>query len=85
MHIIRYGKIELDHLRKRDAKLGQAIDDIRMIEREVIPDPFTALVASIVSQQISAKAATTVWNRMMDRFGSVTPETLGTASPGEIQ
>jgi DNA-3-methyladenine glycosylase II len=85
LHIFRYGEIELDHLRKRDAKLGRAIEDIGLIEREVIPDLFTALVASIVSQQISAKAATTVWNRMMDRFGSVTPETLGTASPGEIQ
>ena len=85
MHIFRYGRIELEHLRKQDAKLGRAIDDIGMIKREVTPDLFTALIASVASQQISAKAATTVWNRMLDRFGTITPGTLGTASREEIQ
>ena len=85
MAIFRYGETELDYLRRRDAKLGKAIDEIGLIEREVTPDLFTALIASVTGQQISAKAAATVWNRMQDRFGEITPETLGYARIEEIQ
>ncbi|MDD1703531.1 MAG: DNA-3-methyladenine glycosylase [Methanoregula sp.] len=85
MGIFRYGRTELDHLRLRDKKLGSAIDEIGMIEREVTPDLFTALVASVASQQISAKAAETVWARMEDRFGAITPETIASATVEEIQ
>nr|WP_319375441.1 DNA-3-methyladenine glycosylase [uncultured Methanoregula sp.] len=72
-------------MKKRDKKLGLAIDRIGMIERTVTPDPFAALAASIVAQQISAKAADTVWNRMQERFGTISPETLASASPEEIR
>ncbi|MFA5331194.1 MAG: DNA-3-methyladenine glycosylase 2 family protein [Methanoregula sp.] len=80
-----YGQTELDHLRKRDKKLGTAIDRIGMIEREVMPDTFTALVYNVASQQISAKAVETVWARMADRFGEITPGTIAGASEEEIQ
>jgi len=83
--IFRYGSTEINHLKKRDRKLGLAIDRIGMIEREVTPDPFTALVSSIVGQQISAKAAATVWNRMQERFGTINPAAIASASPEEIQ
>jgi DNA-3-methyladenine glycosylase II len=85
MGIFRYGGTELDYLRKQDKKLSAAIDEIGMIEREVTPDLFTALVASVASQQISAKAAETVWNRMENRFGVITPEGIASASREEIQ
>jgi DNA-3-methyladenine glycosylase II len=85
MHTFRYGKTELDHLRKRDKKLGLAIDEIGMIERGVTPDLFIALVASVASQQISAKAAETVWRRMEERFGAITPEGVASATIEEIQ
>ena len=85
MGILRYGRAELDHLRKNDKKLGRAIDEVGMIEREVTPDLFTALIASIASQQISAKAAETVWARMEDRFGALTPATIASATVDEIQ
>lgn len=85
MGILRYGRAELDHLRKNDKKLGRAIDEVGMIEREVTPDLFTALIASIASQQISAKAAETVWARMEDRFGAITPATIASATVEEIQ
>lgn len=85
MGILRYGRAELDHLRKNDKKLGRAIDERGMIEREVTPDLFTALIASIASQQISAKAAETVWARMEDRFGAITPATIASATVEEIQ
>ena len=85
MQIFRYGSIEIDHLRAWDRKLGCAIDEIGMIERRVIPDIFMALVASVASQQVSAKAAETVWGRMEKRFGIITPDTISAATAEEIQ
>ncbi len=85
MTIFRYGKSEIAHLKKRDKQLGAAIAEIGMIERDVIPDLFTALVASVASQQISAKAAETVWRRMEERLGTITPSSIAGATPEEIQ
>jgi DNA-3-methyladenine glycosylase II len=85
MQIFRYGKDAISHLRKRDRKLGQAVDEIGMIRRDVTPDLFTALVASVASQQISAKAAETVWCRMEERFGTITPERIAAAPVEEIR
>lgn len=85
MHIFRYGSTEIDHLRKRDKKLGRVIDEIGLIRRQVTPDLFTALVAGIASQQVSAKAAETVWKRMEERFGIITPGAIATATTEEIQ
>lgn len=85
MPAFRYGKKEIEHLKKRDRRLGVAIDQIGMIERAITPDIFTALVASVAGQQISAKAAETVWNRMEERFGIITPDTISAATAEEIQ
>ncbi|MDD5143198.1 DNA-3-methyladenine glycosylase [Methanoregula sp.] len=85
MKKFRYGRTEIDHLKNRDRHLGAAIDEIGMIEREVRPDLFTALVASVASQQISAKAAETVWQRMEERLKTITPSSIAGATPEEIQ
>lgn len=85
MDIFRYGEEEISYLKKKDRKLGLAIEKIGMIERRVIPDLFTALVHSVVCQQISAKAACTVWNRMGERFGTIAPGTIAAATPEAIQ
>lgn len=85
MHAFRYGKTEINHLKKRDKKLGAAIDEIGMIKRNVTPDLFAALVASVASQQISAKAAETVWRRMEERLGAITPSSIAGTTPEEIQ
>lgn len=39
-------------------------------------DPFSTLARSIVGQQISVKAADSVWARFVDRVGEVTPQQL---------
>ncbi len=80
-----YSTKETDHLKKRDAILGQAIDKIGKINRPVIPDPFQSLVKSIVGQQISSQAQTTVWTRLQDRFKPLTAKILAAASPQAIQ
>ena len=80
-----YGQKEIDYLKRKDKKLGVAIDKIGMIQREITPDPFTALVSSVVSQQISNKAATTVWKRLCTLLGNITPESINQAVLAEIQ
>ena len=51
MQLFKYGKEEIDHLKRRDNELDRAIDHIGMIERQVMPDLFKALVHSVVAQQ----------------------------------
>lgn len=85
MGIFKYGQTELDYLIQKDKKLAIAIEKIGMIEREIIPDLFTALIKSIVGQQISNKAAATVWGRMLEHFGKITPQGIATATIEEVQ
>jgi DNA-3-methyladenine glycosylase II len=85
MDIFKYGQKEIEYLKRKDKKLGAAIDKIGMIERRIIPDPFTALVSNIVGQQISSKAAETVWNRLCNLLGNITPESIAEASLSDIQ
>lgn len=83
--IFPYSETEITYLKKRDKKLGEAIDRIGMIEREVIPDLFVALVNTIVGQQISNKAKDTVWKRFLERFPKLTPEVVAGAGLETIQ
>jgi len=85
MDFFRYSDVELDYLKSQDKILAQAIKRIGLIERAVIPDLFTALVSSIVHQQISNKAGATVWGRVIQLLGTVTPETVTAASLEAIQ
>jgi len=84
LHFI-YGATEIEHLRAKDRKLGEAIEEIGPIKREVYPELFPALVRSIVGQQISTKAQATVWKRMQDRFEPFTPEVLADTAVEELQ
>jgi DNA-3-methyladenine glycosylase II len=85
MEYFEYGQAEIDHLKASDPKLGQLIDTIGIIKRQITPDPFEALISSVVSQQISNKAAETVWKRFLDLVGSITPENILRASQTVIQ
>ena len=76
MTIFIYGDVEIGHLKKRDKTLGPAIDMIGAIQREVNPDLFSALVRSIVGQQISSKAQATIWEHMKNTFGEITPQSI---------
>ncbi len=85
MDYYRYDDKAIDYLKSRDAELGRAIDRIGRIERAVIPDLFAALVSAIVAQQISAKAAATVWSRVATRCAPISPGRLATLAVEEIQ
>lgn len=83
--IFDYGNKEMNYLMSVDKILGEAIERIGKIERAIIPDMFPALVFAIIGQQISLKAARTIWARMQDRIGAITPETILAISMEEIK
>ncbi len=77
MNYFQYGQTETAYLKRKDKKLGAAIERIGSIEREVTSDLFSALMESIISQQISTRAAETVTERFYKLLGgTVTPETV---------
>jgi 3-methyladenine DNA glycosylase/8-oxoguanine DNA glycosylase len=84
--IFTYGEKEVSYLRRVDPALGAVMEQLGPIERGVIPDLFAALVSSIVAQQISTKAAETVWQRLLAYCeGEVTPQRIAAASVEGIQ
>ena len=85
MHYYKYGQKEIDYLKSRDRKLGQVIDELGFIKREVNPDVFDSLVTSIIGQQISTKAAVTVTERLKEMVGEISAETIYNARVEDIQ
>ena len=81
----QYGEKEIEHLKRVDKKLAVVIDQIGVIERAVIPDLFTALVHSIIGQQISTKAHQTVWERMVTKLDEITPAIFDALPLDELQ
>jgi DNA-3-methyladenine glycosylase II len=80
-----YGQREIEYLQNVDQILGAAMKRLGKIDREVIPDLFTALIYAIVGQQISVKAAHTVWHRMQLHFEDMIPQHIALATVEEIQ
>ncbi len=69
-------KEAIDHLNKVDQKLKRLIARMGVLEREIIADPFTALVQSIVYQQLAYAAANTIWGRFLSTVGDVSPSKI---------
>ncbi len=84
-HYFEYGSEEIAYLKARDPKLAEAIDAIGPVRREVTPDLFASLVNCIVGQQIATKAQKTIWKRMVDAFGEITPEAIAACPDDELQ
>ena len=85
MPYFTYSQKEIEYLKSKDAVLAKAIDEIGMIQREVIPDLFEALMNSIVGQQISTKAHRTVWQRFKTQLKDITPKTIVETDVEKIQ
>ncbi|MEI5908283.1 DNA-3-methyladenine glycosylase 2 family protein [Bacillus spongiae] len=83
--LFEYGQTEIEYLKKQDENLGRAIDRLGKVEREIIPDLFSALVYAIVGQLVSVKVAHTVWDRMQVRLGDITPKNISSHSVNDIQ
>lgn len=85
MIYLEYGEKELDFLKRRSPELGAVIERVGFLKREVIPNLFEALVMSIVSQQISGRAAETILARFVRLTGAITPENIISADPDSIR
>jgi DNA-3-methyladenine glycosylase II len=85
MTIFQYGEKEIEHLKKADKKLAAVIEQVGVIERTVNPDLFSALVNSIVGQQISTKAHQTIWERMQKELGEITPVVIDNLPLEKVQ
>lgn len=85
MQYFLYGDEEVDYLKKKDKRLALAIDRIGPIQRSVDPDLFSALISSIVSQQISSRAGKTVWDRMCAALTPLSPQVICSTDEATIQ
>ncbi|OGA21409.1 MAG: DNA-3-methyladenine glycosylase [Betaproteobacteria bacterium RIFCSPLOWO2_02_FULL_67_26] len=63
-------------LAERDAVLRELVGRFQGLALGSRGDAFSTLARSIVGQQISVKAAQSVWDRLAGRLGAVTPESL---------
>lgn len=81
----QYGAAEIDYLGQKDKQLGEAIQKIGPIQREVDSDLFSAVVHHIIGQQISTKAQATIWQRMQEALGTVDAEHILAAGVPQLQ
>ncbi len=72
----KYWSEALSGLSKQDPVLKILIRTHRRKKLQGRDDPFVTLARAIISQQISVKAAATVWQRLVDATGSLQPASL---------
>ena len=85
MSYFKYGKKEIEYLKQVDPILGEEIDKIGIIKRKTDPDIFSSLISSIISQQISTKAATTVYNRFLELVKEINAKNIDEVDIDSIQ
>ena len=85
MSYFEYTDEATDYLKSRDSQLACAIDAVGHVYREMDTDLFSAVVHHIVGQQISTAAQQTVWLRMCELLGKVSPQSITAASPEQLQ
>ena len=85
MKFVQYGETETEYLKRKDKRLAAVIDCIGHIDRPMDDDLYSSVVHHIIGQQISSAAQKTVWNRLQEKLGSVTPENVYTLSREELQ
>lgn len=79
-------KKALDHLKASDAVLASIIDRVGPCKISYREPTFEALARSIVFQQLSTKAARTIYGRLEEAAGgAITPERIQNLSIGEMQ
>ena len=82
----------VEHLRGADDTLRQIIDERGALDREAWTrgrpaDPYGALLRSIVGQQLSTKAARSIYGRLTEQFDgrAPTPQELLDADPEAVR
>lgn len=85
-HVLRhtFDDSESRALATADPELGALIDRVGEIQIDVTGGGFEVMAESIVSQQLSWKAAATIWGRLSSQVGS-SPEALAQASHDSLR
>ena len=84
MHF-EYREEEISYLKQKDTALAQAIEKIGFIKVDIDTDIFSAATNSIIGQQMSMAAQTTIWNRLKDKVGTVTVDNVLKLSLEELK
>lgn len=79
LEIIEYGEKEMEYLSRRDSKLGKYIASLGFVERSAADDLFSGLCYNIINQQLSMKAANTLFEKLRREVGEISPENLRSA------
>lgn len=72
-------------LSRRDKTLKKIISSYKGEALRPRGDAFYTLARSIAGQQISVKAAASVWNRVEEKLGRVTPKRMLAVTPEELR
>ena len=75
----------LPALAAKDPRMAAAIREIGGVTRAPMGGVFVTLVQSILGQQVSIKAADTVWRRMAAALGQVTPQSVSACSTDQLR
>lgn len=75
----------IEHLTERDAVMRDIVESVGKFQMNYRPPTFEALVRSIVFQQLSTKAAATIYGRVEAAVGEVTPGRILERSVEELR
>ncbi|MBZ5530688.1 MAG: DNA-3-methyladenine glycosylase [Acidobacteriia bacterium] len=79
-------KKAVDHLKNSDAILASIIERVGPPKLAYREPSFEALARAIVNQQLSTKAARTIYGRLIEAAGgTITPEAIQSLSVGEMR
>lgn len=81
----RYWRKACKYLRDADPVLAEVIAAARADALRPRQDAFFSLARSIIGQQISVKAAESIWQRMFDDLGEMTPAALADAGADRLR
>ncbi len=81
----RYWTRAADELSARDPLLKKLVAQHRALTVGSRGDAFQTLARAIVGQQISVKAAQSVWDRFVAAHSAVTPEVIASSTPEQLR
>jgi DNA-3-methyladenine glycosylase II len=81
----KYWRRATRELAERDAVLADLIEHHRGFTLGLRGDAFQTLTRAIVGQQISVKAAQSVWDRLVATVGVIAPEKLARSDPAALR
>lgn len=85
MEYVQIDPVALEHLARRDKRLGAVIAALGEIQRRREPRLFHSLIRAVVGQQISTKAQEAIYGRMLAGIPSFTPAALASLPAEELR